>query len=66
MTIKELKNKIKDLPDYMDVYIRQTDDEYSISYVEDARVIEAIFVEDTGEEEVKDDVLLITDDDFYL
>lgn len=66
MTVRELKQALKGLPDYMDVYIKQTNDEYSISYVETAKVVEATFVEDTGEDKAKDDVFLITDDDFYL
>lgn len=66
MTVRELKQALKGLPDYMDVYIKQTNDEYSLSYVETAKVVKATFLEDTGENEAKDDVFLITDDDFYL
>lgn len=41
MTIKELKNAIKDLPDHMDVLIHQEDDEshFSMSQTHEVRKI---------------------------
>lgn len=62
MTIKDLKAKIKDLPDHMDVFIKQVNDEYSLSMVEDAKVVEASFHEDSGPALAKDNVFLLTDD----
>lgn len=63
MTIKELKKRIEFLPDNMDVCITQINDEYTVSLVETANVVEATFVD--GEEEgdpAKEDVFLLTDE----
>lgn len=63
MTIKELKKRIEFLPDNMDVCITQINDEYTVSLVETANVVEATFVD--GEEEgdpIKEYVFLLTDE----
>lgn len=43
MNIGELKEKIKDLPDSMDVFIEQTNDEFRCSIVNEANVLELVF-----------------------
>lgn len=46
MNVKELKEKIKDLPDNMDVFIEQTNDEFRCSIVKDVNVLELMFTDD--------------------
>lgn len=53
MDIKELKEKIKDLPDTMDVMILQTNDDFQNSMAESAEVRAITF----SEEEISDDDL---------
>lgn len=43
MNIKELKDKIKDLPDNMDVMIEQNNDEFRYSLAEVADVFSVVF-----------------------
>ena len=43
MTVKELKKAIADLPDGMDVIIRQNNDEFQFSVANEARVVEVNF-----------------------
>lgn len=61
MNIKELKEKIKDLPDHMDVMMKQVNnDEFDLSIVENVEVKEVKFI---GEkEEPKDKCLVISDE----
>lgn len=62
MNIKELKEKIKDLPDHMEVFIHQDNDEFHLAQVETAKVIEASFSEEPdGEKLAKENVFLLTD-----
>ena len=46
MTIKELKLAIQDLPDHMDVFIRQTNEEYSFSLAEKTVTEPVVFHEE--------------------
>lgn len=46
MNVKELKEKIKDLPDNMDVFIEQTNDEFRCSIVNQVNVLELTFTDD--------------------
>jgi len=62
MTVKQLKEKIKDLPDHMDVFIHQENQEFGLSLLEDAKVITASFSEDSGPVLAKDEVLRLTDE----
>lgn len=63
MNIKELKEKIKDLPDHMEVTIQQENDEFPLSLAQEAKVIKASFSEEPGGKALaKEDVLLITDE----
>lgn len=61
MNIKELKEKIKDLPDHMDVMMKQVNnDEFDLSIVENVEIKEVTFI---GEkEEPKDKCLVISDE----
>ena len=59
MNVKELKEKIKDLPDNMDVFIEQTNTGFETSLAEQVKVTCIVFTDDElkGEE----DCLLIRD-----
>lgn len=62
MNIKQLKEKIENLPDHMDVFIRQDNPEFNCSMVEKAKVINASFAEDEGGPVLaKDKIFLLTD-----
>lgn len=63
MTVKELKAKLEGVPDTMEVYINQTDDEFAFAYAENAKVQEVQFSEDGhgGGETAMDNVFVITD-----
>lgn len=43
MTVKELKNKIKDFPDDMDVMIEKNNDEFHFGLLQSAKSQEVIF-----------------------
>lgn len=63
MTKGELLEKIKDIPDHMEVFIHQENDEFNLSLLETAKVIEAHFSEEPdGEKLAKGNVLLLTDE----
>lgn len=63
MTVKQLKQKLKNVPDHMDIFIRQTDNsDFDISPVEEAKIVKASFSEDTGPVLAKDDVFLLSDE----
>lgn len=58
MTVKELKEKLKTIPEHMEVYINKTNDEHECSFVEQIMVKEMSF-EDSDETEK---CLIITDE----
>lgn len=60
MTIKQLKEKLKDIPDNMDVFIEKSDGEYWYQLVEFAGVQKLQF--EDGEMKSLDDVFVISDD----
>jgi hypothetical protein len=62
MTVKELKKKLSTVPDHMEVFIKQENTEFSLSLVQEAKVIEAEFSEDSGPILAKDDVFLLSDE----
>ena len=63
MTILELKEKIANLPDSMEVFIHQDNDEFYFSLVETAKVSEVEFSEESDSEKLaKDKVFLLTDE----
>lgn len=68
MTVKELKQKLENIPDNMDVMVMQTVDEFGFSLCEVAEVREVTFVEDEsdlGDEgalHAKTDCFVITDE----
>jgi hypothetical protein len=63
MTILDLKQKIKDIPDSMEVFIHQENDEFYLSLVETAKVTEAKFAEeDSSKAMATDNVFLLTDE----
>jgi len=63
MTIKELKEKIKDLPDHMDVFVDERLTEFRYGLVNSAKVKEINFMEEPdGEVLSTDNVLVLTED----
>lgn len=63
MTIKELKEKIKDLPDHMDVFVDERLTEFRYGLVNSAEVKEINFMEEPdGEVISRDKVLVLTED----
>jgi len=62
MTIKELKAKIKDLPDNMDVMIVKSNDEFKYSLCETANTEEVNFGEEHGVVMATDACLVISDE----
>lgn len=63
MTIKELKKAIEKLPDQMEVFIKQTDDEYPLSLVANAKATTADFYEDSGPPLATDVPVFVIDDE---
>lgn len=63
MTVKELKNELEKYPDDMDVFIKQTNDEFELSLVNSIEKKNVLFSEgdDNPETEANDDVIIITD-----
>ena len=63
MTVKELKKELENLPDNMDVMLRQTDDESAFNMVNSAEVKEITFHDqDIPEKEwVKVKCFVVTD-----
>lgn len=62
MTVRELKKILENIPDNMDVFIRQTNDEYPNSLVEIAEIEELHFwSSDENESPVKVENFIITD-----
>ena len=63
MTIKELKEKIKDLPDHMDVFMDERLTEFRYGLLNSAEVKEINFMEEPdGEVLSRDKVLVLTED----
>ena len=63
MTIKELREKIKDLPDNMDVFVDERLTEFRYGLVNTAEVKEINFMEEPdGEVLSRDKVLVLTED----
>lgn len=63
MTIKKLKEIIKDLPDHMDVFIEEGETGFQFAPVNCARVEEINFKEDPdGETLARDKVLILSED----
>lgn len=59
MNIKQLKEKIKDLPDHMDVFIRQQNDEFELSLAYRAEVKDVTFSDE--DLTANDTCLVLTD-----
>lgn len=51
MTIAELKKELQKYPDNMDVFIKQTDDEFGISLLNEVKKVNALFSEGDGNPE---------------
>jgi hypothetical protein len=63
MNIKQLKEKIKDLPDHMDVVIQRENTEFPMSLAETGKVVKASFSEEpNGKVLAKDKVFIISDE----
>lgn len=65
MTVKELKQKLENLPDLMDVMIMQTDDEFSYNAAITAEVRPVKFFPDDDGDELNvaiEDCFVITDE----
>jgi hypothetical protein len=63
MTIKELREKIKDLPDTMDVFMDERLTEFRYGLVNSANVREIDFMEEPGREILAEDTALILSED---
>ncbi len=61
MNIKELKEKIKDLPDLMDVFLDKDDGEFSLQLLERAEVKDCKFTGD-GVQTTREKCLVLTDE----
>lgn len=64
MTIKQLKELIKDLPDTMDVFMAERVSEFRCGLVNSGQVREISFYEDMGDEEplAKDDAFVLSEE----
>ncbi|MDV3474572.1 MULTISPECIES: hypothetical protein [Elizabethkingia] len=66
MTVKQLKEKIENLPDNMDVFIGERVTEYSYGLVNSAEVRNILFydMDDPDNEDIqaKDEVLVLTEE----
>lgn len=63
MTVKELKEKIANLPDNMDVFVAERKTEFTYGLVNSAFVKEINFVEDPYGEVVAQDYALVLDEE---
>lgn len=63
MTVFELKKELQKYPDNMDVFIKQTDDEFGISLLNEVKKVNALFSEGDGnpETEAYEDVVILSD-----
>jgi len=63
MTVGELKEKIKDLPDHMEVVIQQENTEFQLSHAQVGLVVTAKYSEEPGGKLMaKAEVFLISDE----
>lgn len=63
MNIKQLKEKIANLPDTMEVFVAERKTEFAYGLVNSARVMNINFMEDLdGEVLAQDDVLVIDEE----
>ncbi|HET8838056.1 MAG TPA: hypothetical protein VFM82_03590 [Flavobacteriaceae bacterium] len=63
MTIKELKQKIENLPDTMDVFIDERVSEFTYGLVNSAKVREINFMEEPGGKALsKNEVLIFSEE----
>lgn len=60
MTVGQLKEILKNVPDTVDVFIRQCNDEFDCSLVESAREDEINFSD--GENEANEEVFILSDE----
>lgn len=60
MTVKQLKEAIKDAPDDMDVFIEKTNDEHQLTLLEKAVVMEVQFSD--GKLKAHDDSVVLSDE----
>lgn len=60
MTIKDLKNKIKDLPDNMEVLINQTDDQFNYSGLNSVTEVDVRFSD--GDTYAYDKSIILSDE----
>lgn len=63
MTVAELIKELEKHPDNMDVFVKQTDDEFGISLLNEVKKVNAFFSEGNGnpETEAYDDVVILSD-----
>lgn len=63
MTIGQLKEALKDIPDTMDVFIEKNNEEFHFSGCESAKVQQVTFIGDDEEEErPEEDCFVISDE----
>ncbi|MFA6057259.1 MAG: hypothetical protein WC756_03595 [Taibaiella sp.] len=60
MTVKQLRELIKDLPEDLDVFIEQTNDEYRYSMLEGVSLTEITFAD--GKLKAEEMCLVLTDE----
>ena len=63
MTIKELKEKIKDLPDSMDVFVDERLTEFEYGLLNSAELKEVFYMEKPAEEGISVDNALVLSED---
>jgi len=63
MTVKELKEKIENLPDSMDVFVAERKTEFTYGLVNSAFVKKIDFVEEPGGEVLAQDNVLVLDEE---
>ena len=63
MTVAELKKELEKYPDAMDVFIKQTNDEFQVSLANDVKKEKVLFSEGDGntDTEAYDEVVIISD-----
>lgn len=63
MTVAELKKQLEKHPDNMDVFIRQTQDDFELSLVVDVKQENVLFSEGNGDQETEayENVVVIFD-----
>ncbi len=63
MTVKELKAKLEDMPDNMDVFMSERKTEYAYGLVNSAFVKEINFVDEPGGEALSRDKVVVLDEE---